>query len=347
MFEITPYNKISLTKGDTAAFNCEIVDLDGKERTPQEGDVLTLSLDDTDFSIVASNNAQYLFSISGADTANLEEGVYLYRVVLDTADGGRYTIFQNNIFDLLVGEAGEQPEPEHIHNYDIEEITSATCTNEGYTTHTCSVCGDTYTDDYTPALGHNYRQEVTSATCTSGGYTTHICIRCGDSYTDSYTAALGHNYVDGYCTRCGAAEPLPETLTASITFNDPSCYVGENVTVSMNIQGNTEMSGVQIELYYDMTYLEYLGVYGSGLGNLVAQQERDGYLTILDYAGTRADELSYIDYQIMFRTKQVGAATVSAYGATIVNTEGNTFDVDLSHLAEITIYENNNLPEEP
>ena len=85
---------------------------------------------------------------------------------------------------------------------------------------------------------HKYVSEVTEPTCTEGGYTTHTCSRCGDSYTDSETQAAGHtpgaavkeNVVEPQigkagsyeavvrCTKCGAeisretvtVDPLPE-----------------------------------------------------------------------------------------------------------------------------------------
>lgn len=50
---------------------------------------------------------------------------------------------------------------------------------------------------------HSYTDDVKQPTCTEGGYTTHTC-SCGESYVDNRTAALGHNYVNGTCTRCGA-----------------------------------------------------------------------------------------------------------------------------------------------
>lgn len=53
---------------------------------------------------------------------------------------------------------------------------------------------------------HVYDASVTPPTCTTQGYTTHTCI-CGDSYRDGYTAAMGHSYANGICIRCGAAEP--------------------------------------------------------------------------------------------------------------------------------------------
>ncbi len=41
------------------------------------------------------------------------------------------------------------------------------------------------------ALGHTYTSVVTPPTATAQGYTTHTCSRCGDSYVDSYTDPTG------------------------------------------------------------------------------------------------------------------------------------------------------------
>ena len=85
------------------------------------------------------------------------------------------------------------------HTYDTIVI-SPTCTEKGYSTYGCTVCGALYEDsdefkwNYTDALGHDYNTVVTSPGCTEGGYTTHTCSRCGDSYVDTETDALGHNY---------------------------------------------------------------------------------------------------------------------------------------------------------
>ena len=56
---------------------------------------------------------------------------------------------------------------------------------------TCTVCGT----ELEAALGHEYGHVVTSPTCTNAGYTTHTCSRCGDSYTDTPVDALGHTEV--------------------------------------------------------------------------------------------------------------------------------------------------------
>ena len=84
---------------------------------------------------------------------------------------------------------------------------AATCTEKGWAAYdTCSRCNySTYKE--IAATGHKHNAVVTAPTCTAQGYTTHTCSSCGNSYKDSYTNALGHNYANGKCTRCGAADP--------------------------------------------------------------------------------------------------------------------------------------------
>ena len=53
---------------------------------------------------------------------------------------------------------------------------------------------------------HSYKAVVTEPTCTKEGYTTHTCTKCGDSYKDTYVDPLDHTYVGGKCT-CGAKDP--------------------------------------------------------------------------------------------------------------------------------------------
>ena len=50
---------------------------------------------------------------------------------------------------------------------------------------------------------HSYESVVTPPTCQSGGYTTHTCTLCGDEYTDSETPATGeHYYENRKCVVC-------------------------------------------------------------------------------------------------------------------------------------------------
>ena len=79
-----------------------------------------------------------------------------------------------------------------------------------------------YTDSKTvsTACDHSYDAVVTAPTCTTGGFTTYTCSKCGNSYVDDETSSTGHNYVDDKCTVCGEKDPdasEPEETTVVIT----------------------------------------------------------------------------------------------------------------------------------
>ena len=67
-------------------------------------------------------------------------------------------------------------------------------------------CGSYPVLTWQTAVEHSYEAVVTEPTCTEGGFTTYTCSACGDSYTETIEA-LGHDYVEGVCTRCGAEDP--------------------------------------------------------------------------------------------------------------------------------------------
>ncbi len=83
------------------------------------------------------------------------------------------------------------------HNEVTVEGKDPTCTEDGYgESVVCSVCGEILVPAFTiPALGHAYEVVVTEPTCTEGGYTTYTCEICGDTYTADETQPLGHNYI--------------------------------------------------------------------------------------------------------------------------------------------------------
>jgi DNA-directed RNA polymerase subunit RPC12/RpoP len=81
------------------------------------------------------------------------------------------------------------------HNYKAV-VTETTCTDYGFTTYTCSRCGDEYVEDSPAALmKHDYKAKVTEATCTDYGFTTYACSRCGDKYVvEGAHVLMSHNY---------------------------------------------------------------------------------------------------------------------------------------------------------
>ena len=80
----------------------------------------------------------------------------------------------------------------HVHSY-TSVVTAPTCTEKGYTTHTCT-CGESYVDSYTDALGHSYGawKQTKAPTCTEKGAEVRTCTRCSASETRDINA-LGHD----------------------------------------------------------------------------------------------------------------------------------------------------------
>lgn len=90
------------------------------------------------------------------------------------------------------------------HSYETV-VTDPTCTEGGYTTYTCTVCGESHIADEVEPLGHSWSAwEVTvPATCTEPGEEFCSCI-CGLTQTRQIPA--GHSYENGKCTACGEFE---------------------------------------------------------------------------------------------------------------------------------------------
>ncbi len=108
-----------------------------------------------------------------------------------------------------------------VHKYgEIIEV-DATCTEDGYATQTCEICGDVILYEGDGALGHDWSDwyELTAATCTQEGIDRKTCQRCG-IHDDIVTPPLGHDDVSeefnatciaeagikNTCQRCGRVE---------------------------------------------------------------------------------------------------------------------------------------------
>ena len=79
-------------------------------------------------------------------------------------------------------------ETAHEHSY-TAVVTPPTCTEKGYTTHTCS-CGDSYVDTYVDALGHDWDSGTVTKqpTATETGVRTYTCTRCSVTKTETIPA---------------------------------------------------------------------------------------------------------------------------------------------------------------
>ena len=95
---------------------------------------------------------------------------------------------------------------------------NATCTEDGTKTAKCDRCEvtDTVTDTGS-APGHSYSGVVTEPTCGAEGYTTYTCSACGDSYVDDYVETVDHEY-ESYVGNDDATCQKNETETAKCAF---------------------------------------------------------------------------------------------------------------------------------
>ena len=125
--------------------------------------------------------------------------------------------FENAAFVVQIKE-NVQTKAALGHDYD-SIVTSPTCTEKGYTTHTCTECGDTYKDAYVDALGHTpaeaVQENVVPATCKEAGSYDEVayCSVCGHeiSRTKKEIAKLPHTEVidaavSPTCTTTGLTE---------------------------------------------------------------------------------------------------------------------------------------------
>lgn len=106
-----------------------------------------------------------------------------------------------------------------------DTVTAPTCTENGYTTHTCKVCSYSYQDTYVMAAGHKYSAKTVSPTCTDGGYTLYTC-SCGDSYKGQLTSAMGHSWGNWKVTK----EPTT-TATGTKERSCGKCGIKETASI--------------------------------------------------------------------------------------------------------------------
>ena len=126
-------------------------------------------------------------------------------------------------------------------------VTDPTCTSGGYTTYTCSNCGDSYVSNTVDALGHDYKATTTAPTCENMGYATYVCVVCDYSYVSDYLDALGHIWQDATttapktCTTCGATEgdklepSTPSTPSTAETLYVSYIDVGQGDSIFLKV----------------------------------------------------------------------------------------------------------------
>lgn len=139
---------------------------------------------------------------------------------------------------------------------------AATCT----TPQLCTKCGAVIVN----ALGHDYQKEVTAPTCTEMGYTTYTCSRCGDTYKGDYTDAAGHKPGDWIidqepttdsegskhkeCEVCGEKleeEPIEKIYKQATTDTHGEAIVGGYLVTVSDTDTKNPVAGATVTLHED------------------------------------------------------------------------------------------------
>ena len=100
-------------------------------------------------------------------------------------------------------------------------VVDPTCTEQGYTLHTCNEnAAKSYKDNYTNALGHDYKEVTTPATCKDAGKVENICQRCGDTQlVKDLPVTEDHKWNDGVVTKAATCTEAGEKLYTCTVCN--------------------------------------------------------------------------------------------------------------------------------
>ena len=125
------------------------------------------------------------------------------------------------------------------HNWELMMAGEPTCTKDGSYNYFCTNCGENYVEKV-PALGHDWEiiTEITAPTCTEDGLGRARCRRCGDLQYEVIIPAVGHAYE--------LSEAVPATCTEDGYFimNCPRC--GDWIISTLRAYGHDFVNGYTI-----------------------------------------------------------------------------------------------------
>lgn len=181
------------------------------------------------------------------------------------------------------GSGGSTPATTHTHTYTIK-VVDATCTEQGYTLHTCTAGDDSYKDAYTDALGHNWGDWETTkeATTSAEGEQTRTCSRCGATETQAI-AKLEAEYID-----CAALEAYGRSYGESNYDFIPKIGTRAGYAPGYQVKITTMADGRRyVAEAVDAEAADQLSVYGSTYCymDVGVEDMGDGYYIIRVYYG--------------------------------------------------------------
>lgn len=199
VFNVAKFNADSLTVGGNANGSDIVFYVDCTVN-------ITMTEISGSYSPVLCNETGEAF-ITGSGSAKMLPAGY-YMIQSSGYDVGSSKFKEAKIASLTIEKAIVCTE----HSYKCE-VTEPTCTKGGYSTYTCSICGDIYTDNNTPARGHTPGAE---ANCTAP----QTCTVCNSELAP----ITAHDYKNGKCSVCGKPDPaLCEHINTISAVTAPTC----------------------------------------------------------------------------------------------------------------------------
>lgn len=150
------------------------------------------------------------------------------------------------------------------HDYETV-VTEPTCTEMGYTTFTCTRCGDTNKGDYTEAAGHKPGDWIVDKepTTDSEGSRHKECTVCGETletgdiekiYNQATTDSKGEAVVGGYLVTVTDTDTKNPVANATVTL-------GKDHTLSVRLPGSrlldyADQTTIKVQLVKDKSAVE-------------------------------------------------------------------------------------------
>ena len=243
-------NIASVIKGEINYYDSNIGDV----IILTDGDKKVIYIDgekDFNVNLIGTDNGEMTYSIEKYNVLSeevlesktfsevkLEDGKTMYSPVSEaaTTDDVKLYVTEDkdgqNTYTHIVDEDGTESEvivsEEHIYRI---ETTKPTCTEPGYTTYTCTVCGDTQQKEI-PATGHQdtYGTKGVGATCTEDGLTPGTFCRDCNTFIKGHEVvpALGHKEVV-------YSEMVPPTCTADGHTAETRCKTCGEVMIKSKV----------------------------------------------------------------------------------------------------------------
>ena len=213
------------------------------------------------------------------------------------------TTYTRNVYDDLIVYAASLSNG-CDHAWDDGVVIEPTCTERGYTLHTCALCDRTMKENYTAALGHalgDWEIEI-PATAEAEGLKVKRCTLCGETLVTEVLPIIN------------AAVITVESLTNSVIW-------GDEITFTVVISGADPVKSMALTPIFDTNYFELVSV-SWVIQAFVSDIEED---TLRSVAAWRAPvDINTTVYSITLRAKALTDSTTIDFTAILSDEEEGT-----------------------